>query len=72
MNRAKILTLSDRLNNVMGDQVNGFHWGVVSGNTDETTVELILCLMNDSDEMILGLPESLLNLGNVVLDEKAD
>ena len=72
MNRAKILTLSDRLNNVMGDQVNGFHWGVVSGNTDETTVELILCLMNDADEMILGLPESLLNLGNVVLDEKAD
>ena len=72
MTRTKILTLSDRLNEVMGDQVNGFHWGVVSGNTDETTVELILCLMNDSDEMILGLPESLLNLGNVVLDEKAD
>jgi len=72
MTRTKILTLSDRLNEVMGDQVNGFHWGVVSGNTDETTVELILCLMNDADEMILGLPESLLNLGNVVLDEKAD
>ena len=72
MNKTKILTLSDRLNKVMGDQVNGFHWGVVFGSTDETTVELILCLMNDSDEMILGLPESLLNLGNVVLDEKAD